>query len=164
MTKIDSVGWGNVVIDGQKFDQVVISGEKVIRREVEKLEKLFGTTHVVADWEQKLLMEGNPEIIILSSGQGGVMEISQEVKEKLAKPGAEMKSPRPWKGEVSSLRGKNPPLADRLRFLLHSSPPMERRGILKREIKVLLTPQAVSEFNRLTSEGKKVNALIHTTC
>jgi len=120
MTKIDSVGWGNVVIDGQKFDQVVISGEKVIRREVEKLEKLFGTTHVVADWEQKLLMEGNPEIIILSSGQGGVMEISQEVKEKLAKPGA--------------------------------------------EIKILLTPQAVSEFNRLTSEGKKVNALIHTTC
>jgi len=120
MTKIDSVGWGNVVIDGQKFDQVIISGEKVIRREVEKLEKLFGTTHVVADWEQKLLMEGNPEIIILSSGQGGVMEISQEVKEKLAKPGA--------------------------------------------EIKILLTPQAVSEFNRLTSEGKKVNALIHTTC
>ena len=32
------------------------------------------------------------------------------------------------------------------------------------ELKVLLTNQAVEEYNRLTREGKKVNALIHTTC
>lgn len=117
---IDSCGWGNVVIDGQKFDQVIISGEKVIRREVEKLENLFGTTHQIGDWEIEELLSGNPETIILSSGQGGVMEISQEVKEKLASSGA--------------------------------------------EIKILLTPQAVSEFNKLSFEGKRVNALIHTTC
>jgi len=46
-----------------------------------------------------------------------------------------MKPPRPWKGGVSSSRGKVPASRERLRFLLHSSPPLERRGILKREIK-----------------------------
>ncbi len=117
---IDSCGWGNVVIDGQKFDQVIISGEKIIHREIEKLEKLFGTTHQIGDWEIEKLLSGNPEIIILSSGQGGVMKIADEVKEKLLKSGA--------------------------------------------ELKILLTPQAVSEFNKLSSEGKRVNALIHTTC
>jgi len=49
-----------------------------------------------------------------------------------------MKPPRPWKGGVSSFRGKVPASRERLRFLLHSSPPLERRGILKREIKISL--------------------------
>lgn len=117
---IDSVGWGNVVVNGQRFDQVIIVGGKVIRREVEKLERLFGTTHQLGDWEIELLLSENPEIIIFSSGQGGAMRISEEVKEKLASSGP--------------------------------------------EIKILLTPQAVLEFNKLSLEGKRVNALIHTTC
>ncbi|HUT44146.1 MAG TPA: MTH938/NDUFAF3 family protein [Desulfobacterales bacterium] len=32
------------------------------------------------------------------------------------------------------------------------------------ELKILKTPQAVEEFNRFSEAGKKVNALIHTTC
>jgi len=32
------------------------------------------------------------------------------------------------------------------------------------ELKILKTPKAVKEYNKLTGEGKKVNALIHTTC
>lgn len=117
---IDSVGWGNVVVDGQRFDQMIIAGGKILRRETEKLESLFGTTHQIGDWEIKELLSGNPETIILSSGQAGAMKIGDEVKEKLASAGA--------------------------------------------EIKILLTPVAVREFNRLSSLGKRVNALIHTTC
>lgn len=37
----------------------------------------------------------------------------------------------------------------------------EKLGI---ELRVLKTPQAVEEFNKLSKAGKKVNALIHTTC
>ena len=37
----------------------------------------------------------------------------------------------------------------------------EKLGI---ELKILKTPGAVEEFNRLVKEGKRVNALIHTTC
>lgn len=117
---IDSVGWGNVVINGQRFDQVIITGGKILRREAEKLESLFGTTHQIGDWEIKDLLSGNPGIIILSSGQAGSMKIGDEVKEKLASTGA--------------------------------------------EIKILLTPVAIREFNRLSFLGKRVNALIHTTC
>lgn len=32
------------------------------------------------------------------------------------------------------------------------------------ELRILLTPQAISEFNKLYQESKRVNALIHTTC
>jgi len=32
------------------------------------------------------------------------------------------------------------------------------------ELKILLTPAAIEEFNKLYQEGKKVNCLIHTTC
>jgi len=37
----------------------------------------------------------------------------------------------------------------------------EHRGI---ELKLLKSPRAVKEFNRLITEGKRVNALIHSTC
>lgn len=32
------------------------------------------------------------------------------------------------------------------------------------ELRMVLTPKVVEEYNRLVKEGKKVNALIHTTC
>lgn len=35
---------------------------------------------------------------------------------------------------------------------------------LEIEIKILRTPEAVEEHNKLMEQGKKVNALIHTTC
>jgi len=32
------------------------------------------------------------------------------------------------------------------------------------KLEILITPEAIKEFNKLYKEGKKVNALIHTTC
>ncbi len=32
------------------------------------------------------------------------------------------------------------------------------------ELKILKTPQVIDEYNQLVKEGKRVNALIHTTC
>lgn len=118
--QIDSVSWGKIFINGQKFDQVIISGGKVLPRETEKLEKLFGTTHTIGDWEQELLSMVDPEVIIIGNGYNGVLKVSGEMREKLGHSGA--------------------------------------------EIKVLLTPAAVSEFQKLVSQGKRVSALIHTTC
>lgn len=37
----------------------------------------------------------------------------------------------------------------------------EKMGV---KLQILTTPKAVAEYNRLIAEGKKVNALIHTTC
>lgn len=120
MIKIDSVGWGNITVNGQKYHEVVISGEKIEPRDGERLEKELGTDHEIGNWEVEKLLSGSPEVIIVGTGAAGVLEVSDEVKEKLEQSGA--------------------------------------------EIKILLTSQTISEFNRLTSEGKKVNALIHTTC
>jgi hypothetical protein len=41
---------------------------------------------------------------------------------------------------------------------------IEQSSKLGIELRILKTPQAVEEFNQLSEEGKKVNALIHTTC
>lgn len=32
------------------------------------------------------------------------------------------------------------------------------------DLRILLTPEAISEFNKLYQEDKRINALIHTTC
>jgi len=41
-----------------------------------------------------------------------------------------------------------------------------KEKIKKQKIKLIIdkTPQAIKKFNQLIVEGKKVNALIHTTC
>lgn len=38
---------------------------------------------------------------------------------------------------------------------------LKQKGI---ELKVVLTPKVVREYNQLVVQGRKVNALIHTTC
>ena len=119
-TRIEKVSWGTITVNGQRFGQVIISRDRVEERNREKLEKLFGTTHQIGDWEIEALLAGNPEVIIIGNGQGEVLRISSEVQEKLTRSGA--------------------------------------------EIKVLRTPVAMAEFNKLASTGKRVNALIHTTC
>lgn len=40
----------------------------------------------------------------------------------------------------------------------------ERSAKSGTELKILKTPTAVEEFNRLSQKGKRINALIHTTC
>ena len=113
-------GGGDVVIGGKKFFQAMVVGGKTIPRDHEKLEQLFGTTHVIPDWEQDLLVSGNPEIIVIGDGWYSALKVSEEAKRKF-----------------------------------------EEAGV---EVRVLDTKRAVEEYNRLVDEGKRVNALIHTTC
>lgn len=120
MPKIDSVSWAKVKIDGQEYWQVLIVGEKVIPREVERVKQQCDTDHVIADWEEKLLLSENPEIILIATGWSGVLKTNQELKIKSQKLGIELRT--------------------------------------------VLTPKVMSEYNRLVESGKRVNALIHTTC
>ena len=120
MPKIDKVSWGKVKVDGQQYHQVLIVGGRAMEREKPKLEKLFGTTHKIGDWEQKLLLSGQPEVILIANGWSGVLKIDEEFKKKV-----------------------------------------ESAGI---ELRIVLTPKAVEEYNRLVKERKQINALIHTTC
>ena len=118
--KIDSADWGSVVIDGKRFFQAMVVEGKGIPRDHQKLEKLFGTTHVIADWEEKELLKGGPEVIIVGDGWESALKVSDETKRRFEKAGVDSR--------------------------------------------VLDTRQAIEEYNRLVDEGRKVNALIHTTC
>jgi len=120
MLKIESLIWANVKIDGQDFWQVLVINEKLVPREVERVKKEYGTDHVVADWEQELLLSENPEVILVANGWSGLLRVGEDFKKKAKKAGI--------------------------------------------ELRVVLTPKVVEEYNQLIKEGKKVNALIHTTC
>lgn len=120
MLHIDSTSFGSVTINGRRHRDVTIIGEKIEQRDYNKLFGLFGTDHLVSDWEVQKLLSTKPEIVIIGSGQSGVLKVTGEVKDKLTATGV--------------------------------------------ELKILITPEAIKEYNKLINEGRKVNALIHTTC
>lgn len=120
MPKIDKLSWAKIKVDGKDYHQVLLVGEEVIPRDVNKLESLFGTTHRIGDWEKEKLLANQPEIVIIGNGWSGVLKVDEEFKAKCAKAGV--------------------------------------------DLRVVLTPKAAEEYNQLIKDGKRVNALIHTTC
>ncbi|MGB4253542.1 MAG: MTH938/NDUFAF3 family protein [Minisyncoccales bacterium] len=120
MPYINSTEFGSITIDNKEYGQVLIIGNSIIERDHSKLNKLFGTSHKIGRWEVEKLLEGNPDFILIGTGQSGVMKVGKEVLNKLNKSGA--------------------------------------------KIIVDITPKIVEDYNQKTKEGKRVNALIHTTC
>jgi hypothetical protein len=91
MVKIEKVSWGKVKVNGQIYHQVLIIGEKVLARDKEKLENLFGTTHQIGDWEQKELLSGKPDIVLIATGWSGVLKVTEEFKKKIEEAGIELR-------------------------------------------------------------------------
>ncbi|MCX6724850.1 MAG: MTH938/NDUFAF3 family protein [Candidatus Shapirobacteria bacterium] len=91
MVKIEKVSWGKVKVNGQVYHQVLIIGEKVLERDKEKLETLFGTTHQIGDWEQRELLSDNPEVILIVNGWSGLLKIDEEFKKKVEDTGIELR-------------------------------------------------------------------------
>ena len=123
MSHINSTQFGEVIIDDKKYHQVLIVGDKAEERDCEKLKKLFDTTHKIGDWEIEKLLKGNPQVIIIGTGQNGAMELDRETIQKLQSKGAKI-------------------ISD-------------------------ITPKMIEIYNsqvRLGKLGKRINALIHTTC
>ena len=120
MLHIDSTKFGEIIIGGEKYGQVLIVGEAVFERNEDKLHELFGTTHQIGDWEVESLLQENPEIVIVGTGQEGVLKAEEDFLEKMEKA--------------------------------------------KVEVIIAITPKAIEIYNEKAEEGKRVNALIHTTC
>ena len=87
MTHIDSTTFGSITIDGKKFHQVLIIGDKIIERDAQKLNTLFNTTHFIGDWEIELLLKEKPDVIIIGNGQSGVLKVTEQVKKNLTSKG-----------------------------------------------------------------------------
>ena len=120
MPHIDSTKFGEIVVDGKAYHQVMITGGRVEERDYEKLTALFGTSHRIGDWEAEALFSDGPEVIVIGTGTSGMLTVPEEIKERAKKEG------------------------------IH--------------LDIALTPEAVEIYNRRVEEGKRVNALIHTTC
>ncbi len=91
MVKIEKISWGKAKVNGQVYHQVLIVGEKVLPRDQEKLEKLFGTTHQIADWEQKELLSGHPDVILIANGWNGILKVNPKFKVQISKLGIELR-------------------------------------------------------------------------
>ena len=117
---INSTKFGEIAIDGKKYGQVLIIGGAVFERDEEKLRELFSTTHQIGDWEIEQLLKGNPEVVIVGTGQSGVLQVEEMFLEQ-----------------------------------------MRRAGI---KVVAAITPEAIKVYNEKAKQGKKINALIHTTC
>lgn len=120
MPFINSTKFGEVVIDGKKYNQVLIIGDLIIERDYERLKKLFNTSHKIGEWETNELLKEKSEIIVVGTGQNALLEIDKDF-----------------------------------------SNAMEDKDI---EVISAPTPKAIQIYNEKVRAGKRVNALIHTTC
>jgi len=120
MPIINSTEFGSITIDNIKYSQVLILENRVIERDYNKLKELFGTSHKIGDWEVNELLRDNPEIILIGTGQNGMLAVDTKVIETISKKGIEL--------------------------------------IIEK------TPEVIITYNKKIQEGKRVNALIHTTC
>lgn len=75
MPTINSTTFGSITINNKKYDQVLIIGETVEKRDYDRLKELFGTSHRIGQWETEKLLSNNPELIIIGSGQDGKLEV-----------------------------------------------------------------------------------------
>ena len=119
MVKFDSTSFGSVTIDGKRYSDVLVIEGKVMPRKRDLLRKVFGTSHKISEDEAGQLLKGAPQVVIIGSGQSGVLEVDESIRKELSQ---------------------------------------------KAELIILQTPGAIKKFNELACLGKKVNALIHTTC
>jgi len=118
--KFASTKFGSVTVNGQEYKDILVVGEKIIPRDLDMLHQEYGTGHVVAPEELDRLLSGEPDVVVIGTGQYGLLKVGESIREMAGEVGVD---------------------------LIFAS-----------------TPKAISRYNQLVEEGKKVNALIHVTC
>lgn len=72
MVRIDSTGFGFIVVDGKRYEHdVIVSYEGKVEKD------LLETRHSLSEKEFFRLVRENPEVIIIGTGQHGVCEVSK---------------------------------------------------------------------------------------
>lgn len=74
-----STGFGSIIIDGKKYSDVLIVNNEILERD-------WGSgSHRISNSEAEKLLIGSPDIIIIGTGQGGVLKVDNNVVEKIKK-------------------------------------------------------------------------------
>ena len=90
--RIDGTEFGNITINGKKYDHDVVirpTGE-VVKRKKKLSKKLYGTSHLVSKDEAKFVYEKGAELLVVGSGQEGNVRLSPEAGTYLAKKRCEI--------------------------------------------------------------------------
>ncbi|MFA5123758.1 Mth938-like domain-containing protein [Zavarzinia sp.] len=87
--KIDGTEFGSIVIDGDRIEHDVLirlSGE-VTKRKKKLSKAVYGTSHIVSLAEAEYIVEKGVERLIVGAGQSGMVRLSGEAADYLAKKG-----------------------------------------------------------------------------
>lgn len=90
MPHINSTNFGSITIDGKKYKQVLIVGDSVKEREYNRLKSTIGTSHKIGDWEKEELLSNSPDLIIVGTGQSGVLTVDSDLKETAKRNGIKL--------------------------------------------------------------------------
>lgn len=82
--------FGQVIINGQTWGDVLVVGDEVEARDDPRLERELGTDHLIGDWEVEKLLSNQPELIIIGTGTAGTLRVRPAVKEKMKKAGVKL--------------------------------------------------------------------------
>jgi hypothetical protein len=79
-----------VVIDGRTYGDVLIANNEVVPRNKGFLRRVFGTSHKISEEEIERLLEGDVEVIVIGTGQSGVLFVDSQIIEKIKSANVEL--------------------------------------------------------------------------
>lgn len=82
-----ATGFGWVKYKGQihQEDIIILANGEVMRRDADDVTRKYGTLKTISPEEMKLLLSGNPEVIVLGLGQSDSLRIPPESLDMLEK-------------------------------------------------------------------------------
>ncbi len=75
---INSTDFGEIVINGKKYNDVLIIDNQVFDRTTDD-------THTISNNESEKLIENNPDVVIIGTGVFGGLKVEERIKEKIGK-------------------------------------------------------------------------------
>lgn len=86
---INKTGFGWIEVDGIRYnhDIIIYSDGKIENR----YKDFQGDNHSLAIWEAEKVIKGNPKVLVVGTGQNGILSIPKETKDFLSKRKIELK-------------------------------------------------------------------------
>ncbi len=80
--QIDSTSFGSITIDGERYEHdVLIRSSGTVKKRKKRLSKqVYGTSHTVSRDEAEHVFEDGLEVLVVGTGQNGVLQLSEEAE------------------------------------------------------------------------------------
>ena len=90
--KIDKTKFGSITIAGEEYEHDVIIrlNGKVEKRKKKLSKEIFGTSHIISLAEAEHVYEDGTRVIIIGTGQSGMVTLSDEAAQFLQQKGCQV--------------------------------------------------------------------------